>query len=230
MGDIEDYRRATVNFQSAVSTASFHADVYRNVAGTLANAARTGSYRAIVFSGVNEGSGTTTAVFETARQLESSFGLRVLAVDLNSRSPSLSKAFGLDQREGVTSVGTGTAVPRERVCQAAGKLAIMPAGNHVPTAISSALSEAIRLILQDLEKDYDMILFDAPPVLESAETIAACGIVSRLVLIVEAGRTRYEMLTRVKRDLAAQNVLIVGAILNKHRHFIPSWVHNWLVQ
>jgi Mrp family chromosome partitioning ATPase len=77
---------------------------------------------------------------------------------------------------------------------------------------------------------FDVILIDTPPVLQHADAIAATAVVPNVVLVIEAGRTRYEMLDRVRSELSDAGATIVGNILNKHKRFIPGWIYRALVR
>jgi Mrp family chromosome partitioning ATPase len=85
-----------------------------------------------------------------------------------------------------------------------------------------------RKLLEEVRPNFDVILFDGPPVFD-ADTITVASLVKKVVLVVESGRTRYEMLERAKAELAGENVEIVGAILNKQKYFIPGWVYRWVI-
>ena len=50
----------------------------------------------------------------------------------------------------------------------------------------------------------------------------ACG----LVLVVEAGVTKWEVAKVAKKQLEDNNVNILGAILNKKKYYIPSFFYN----
>ncbi|MBI1897469.1 MAG: hypothetical protein HYS04_13240, partial [Acidobacteria bacterium] len=56
------------------------------------------------------------------------------------------------------------------------------------------------------------------------------GAVPHMVLVVRAGRTPHEVLERVQKEVASENVTIVGAILNQYRKFIPGWIYRWLIK
>src|SRR5262249_24143646 len=92
------------------------------------------------------------------------------------------------------------------------------------------LVEAVRRVRQELEGPYDVILWDAPPILEGPEVIALREMVPNVVLVMESGRTRHEVLERIKKELAANSISILGAILVKQRRPIPGWIYRWLVQ
>ena len=78
-----------------------------------------------------------------------------------------------------------------------------------------------------MKGEFDIVLVDAPPLLEDAIALAALQAVPAVIPIVEAGRTRLETLDRMKRELAAHEVTVVGVVLNKYRRFVPGWISPW---
>jgi Mrp family chromosome partitioning ATPase len=85
-------------------------------------------------------------------------------------------------------------------------------------------------VLEEYGAQYDFVLVESPPVLESADTLIAASLVPRAVIVAEAGQTRYEVVERVRRDLERAGATILCGVLNKHQRSIPAWVYRWLIQ
>jgi Mrp family chromosome partitioning ATPase len=99
-----------------------------------------------------------------------------------------------------------------------------------PTGVVRELVEAVAEMLKGTEAQYDIVLIDSPPVLETADTLVLGQLVPQTVLVVEAARTRYEVLERAKSELAQANMVLVGTVLSKQRRYIPNWIYRWLVR
>ena len=82
---------------------------------------------------------------------------------------------------------------------------------------------AVQRILRELESVYDLILWDALPILEKPDVLALGALIPNLVLVMESGRSSYEVLEGIKSQLAASNISLVGAILVKQKY-------RWLVE
>ena len=106
-------------------------------------------------------------------------------------------------------------------------LLLSSANGHRPLPCNANM---LRRILQEVEGKYDIALIDVPAILDSPDAIAAGAVVPRMLLVAESGRSRYEILQRVKHEIEGANIALLGAILNKHRRFIPEWVYCWLVR
>jgi protein-tyrosine kinase len=201
---------------------------FRRVALFLAEAVRGGEIRSVFFASATAGEGTTTTVLETARHLQDVFGLKPLVIEWRRRKPKLAALLGLDKHRSIERcLSDGVAVSE---CVQTGKsgVAVIPAAERVGASAASA--GALTRLLESARADFDIVLVDAPAVLEEPEAILLARAIPNMVLVVCAGRTSEESLRRVRSDMAAENVRIVGAVLNRHRRFIPGWISRWLIR
>src|SRR5262249_25094128 len=108
-------------------------------------------------------------------------------------------------------------------------LPLIPTGNlEDPSAGNgSGLENTLCRIIQELQNDYEMILLDAPPILENADVFIAGRVVPRLVLVVGAGRVSRNSVLRARQELESANIRVIGTILNMRRRIIPGWMDNW---
>jgi Mrp family chromosome partitioning ATPase len=73
--------------------------------------------------------------------------------------------------------------------------------------------------LADLEKKYDRIIFDTPPVLAVTDAVVLAGKVDGVVIVVKAGETHKNAILRAKELLeSARASNILGAVLNMVEH------------
>jgi Mrp family chromosome partitioning ATPase len=199
---------------------------YRRAALALAALAGERRGRALVVTSARRGEGTTTTLLQVARRLQGDHSLRPLIVELPRARPALAAMFGLDDTRTIQRVFEGEKTAIECVQMTADGLAVIPAGpSPVPVAAAP-----LNALLAAVAVDFDLVLIDAPPLLEQTDAMIAAGTVRDVVLIVQAGRTRSEVLQRVRRDLDAQGVRIVAAVLNRQKRFLPGWIYRWLAR
>lgn len=204
---------------------------YRKVALRLAASVDNGQASTAVFCSVDHGEGTTSAVLNVARHLAESCNLKPLVVEMNVGRPSFARAFGLDAGCSVQAIAAGQKSPAECTQQTSLNFSVIPAQTRQPRdARSLDVASILRRIIRDLGNEYDCILIDAPPVLKSADALAAVRVVPSIILIVQAGRTRQEMIDRARIELDQAKARIVGAILNRHKRFIPGWIYRVFVR
>jgi Mrp family chromosome partitioning ATPase len=107
---------------------------------------------------------------------------------------------------------------------------VIPGGSGRAANPHPQLASGLKRVLSEVEEAFDVVLVDAPPLLTQADAIIAGTVVPRLILVVEAGRTNYEVLERVKRELATEDIRVAGTVLVKHKRFIPRWIYWWLAR
>lgn len=202
---------------------------FRKVAISLAQRAREPGTAGFLFTSAIRGEGTTTTVLNVAGHLRRSCGMRPLIVELNAHRPAMARLLGLDTGRSLQAVADSRLDARECIQATSLDVPVLPAarnGRHIELTIPTVLSR----ILSEVGGDYDVILADAPSVLDHADALAAATVIPRTVLVVEAGRTRYEVVERARRDLEAARATVVGAVLNKHKRYIPKWAYRMVVR
>jgi Mrp family chromosome partitioning ATPase len=188
------------------------------------NTFREGQPKAVVFSGIARGVGTTAAVFGVAEQLIVRHGLRTLVVELNRVRPESVSKLSLDSDRTIAAYAAGKIAAGQCIQKNSSGVLFVPAPGEDPAVTSHAAK-----LLSEVKSDFDMILIDAPPD-SGADGLVIAGLVREMVLVVECGRTRFEAIERARRDMANQNVVILGAILNKRRYLIPGWIYRRLIE
>ncbi len=203
---------------------------FRKVAKALA-AAGEGSPSVFAFSGIERRGGNTTVVLNVARHLKASCNLSPLVVEVNVERPALADMFELDAKRSTSAVADGRMSPSECAQQCSLGFAVIPAAKHDSQNGSEPdVAGALRRITASAGEEYPVVLIDAPPVLRASGAFAVASVAAGLVLVVEAGHTRVEVLDRVKDELEQSGVRVIGAVLNKHRRFIPGWAYRVFVK
>ncbi len=114
-------------------------------------------------------------------------GKRVLLIDGDLRRASQREIFGFDKRaKGVSDILAGNCEWKEAVLNDVREtLDILPAGHFPPNPAELLESNEMRLLLETLEAEYDLILIDMPPInvvadpLVLSEQVAGCLFVTR---------------------------------------------------
>ncbi|MDH3347455.1 MAG: hypothetical protein OEM02_05045 [Desulfobulbaceae bacterium] len=89
-------------------------------------------------------------------------------------------------------------------------------------------SDELNSFLSYLRDEYEFILIDTPSSVASTETLILAEQVDGLVLVVEAGKTRWQVVDRIKQKVISQGGNILGVILNKRRFPIPNFIYKYL--
>jgi uncharacterized protein involved in exopolysaccharide biosynthesis/Mrp family chromosome partitioning ATPase len=205
-------------------------EAYRTVALLLSIAARNNTYRSVVFASSLQGEGTTTAVVSVGLHLARNHGMEPLIVELNSIRPTLVERFRLDPSRTLEAVGAGAVSLKECLQRVDGGLTLLPAAppHRLEPGPNPPVARLLSRVLDELARDFPIVLVDVPPVSEAPTALEAGELVPRLVLVVESGRSQFRTLARVRQLLAGVNVAVEQVVLTKHRREVPKWMDRWL--
>jgi uncharacterized protein involved in exopolysaccharide biosynthesis/Mrp family chromosome partitioning ATPase len=164
-------------------------------------------------------------------------GQRTLLVSSDMRRPLIARTFGLPKNPGLSDILTGTATLDESVrglsdmimgelkmddlikSPAMKNLWILPSGN-IPSYPAELLGSAeMDALIREMKGKFDVILFDAPPVLVVTDASVLAPKMDKIVLVYEIGKTSRHALSRTKSQLETMDGKIAGVILN---HITPQ--------
>ena len=207
------------------------AEAYRAI---RANLRLTPLLKTILITSTGPREGKTTVLVNLGLAIAQS-GVKTLLISSDLRRPTVAKNFGVRQLPGLSEVLTKSVTLDEALRNIAdiilGKmkldkiietpgmeyLSILPSG-HIPHNPAELLeSKRIKDLIDELEKRFDIILFDSPPVLPLADAILLAPHVNGVVLVYEAGRTAKSALLRAKLQLESTGAKILGIVLNHTR-------------
>lgn len=134
----------------------------------------------------SEGKSTTAANLAIAL---ADSGVRVLLVDADLRRPKVAKYMGLEGAVGLTDALIGR-VQLDDVVQewGRGRLSVLPAGTVPPNPSELLGSAAMGNLIKELRSRFDVVLFDAPPLLPVTDAAILSRFVGGVILVVAAGR------------------------------------------
>ena len=159
-------------------------------------------------------------------------GLKVLLVSSDLRRPTIAESFGMKKRPGVSDVLMGMSTIEEGMRGISdmilGKLDmdfllrnpgldrlwILPAGSLPLNPAEVLDSSEFDNLIGWMRQEFDVVLFDSPPVLPVADASILAPKMDGIMLCYEIGRTSRHALVRAKAQLDSVNAPMVGIILN----------------
>ena len=72
------------------------------------------------------------------------------------------------------------------------------------------------------------MVIDLPAVNEASWTLRLARLCDGVGLVVEAERSRLEVVQRTKELLVKSNANVLGVVVNKRRFYIPRWLYRTL--
>jgi polysaccharide biosynthesis transport protein len=190
-------------------------EAYRSFATALQFSTESGLPRSISVTSAGPGEGKSTTVLAIARHF-AQMGLRVLLVDADLRKPSLHKKQGLDNSIGFSNFLTGASLPPEVIQKTEyPNLAFMASGPLPPNAADLLSGTRIYSLISLGGEVFDLIIFDAPPLLGLADAQLVSSATAATVFVVGAGDQRKGMIRSALRRLQLARVSVLGSVLTK---------------
>jgi Mrp family chromosome partitioning ATPase len=150
----------------------------------------------------------------------------VLLVDANLERPSAHRRFALRPAPGLADAllsGGPPAVQPSAVPQ----LSLLVAGDVGGRRAHAETSPHLTGLLQALQEDFGLVLFDLPPASGGPFAGRLAGLLDGTLLVVEAERARWQEAQREKELLAQAGANLLGAVLNKRRQYVPRWLQRF---
>jgi capsular exopolysaccharide synthesis family protein len=160
-----------------------------------------------------EGKSTTTANLAIAfAQLRK----RTLLVDADLRKPVQHNVFGHPRGPGLSEFLIGDVADLESIIHTTKvkNLSIMTAGGLPPNPSELLGSNAMSKLVDRLEKEYDIVLFDSPPIVAVTDASMISGELDAIALVVKAGQTERSAVDRALDTIKNVKAPLIGAILN----------------
>lgn len=145
----------------------------------------------------------------------SQLGARTLLIDADLRNPAQHRLFGIDNRNGLSSILGGRATSNVvfRI-PALHDLSILPSG-PVPPNPQELLARSLlgRMLLQ-LANSFDVIIIDTPPAGRFADGTVIAALAGGALVVSRQDRTRIRDLHELYASLRDAGVVITGGVLN----------------
>lgn len=166
----------------------------------------------VVSGGAGEGKSTTILNMAT---IFAQNGQRVLLVDTDLRRPSLHKAFNVSNGIGLTSYLLGQRGLEEVILKTQVKnLDFLPSGRLPASAMGILNSPQMKQFVEDIKQRYDIVFFDAPPILGVSDASILVSMMDMTVLVVQYRKYPQAMTVRAKLTVDKVGGNLLGIVLN----------------
>lgn len=173
--------------------------------------------KTIVVTSAGPGEGKSTTIANLAVVFAQQ-GKKVLLIDADLRKPTVHYTFNFTNTFGLTNVLTRQSELHEVVKESPEKnLFILTSGPIPPNPAELLGSKAMEQLLKEIEGEFDLILFDAPPLLAVTDGQVLASKCDGAILVVNSGKTETEGAMKAKELLEAANSHIIGVVLNNKK-------------
>lgn len=190
--------------------------------------------KTFLFTSAGLGEGKTTTIVNLALTMAQD-GKRVLLVDADLRRPFVHTRLGLERSPGLSEVLIGGVPWREalrtvtdlmigllgvdRIVNTPGidLLNVMTSG-HIPHNPAEYINSAKFLeVIKEMREEYDVVLFDTPPILPIADAVMMSAKVDGVILVYQVGRIGRSALKRAKFLVDHAQGRVLGTVLTNVR-------------
>lgn len=142
---------------------------------------------------------------------------RVLLVDADLRKPTVHRTFQLNNKQGLTTLLANPSLKFKEIVQYSREfnLFFLPSGPIPPNPSELLGSAKMKALMEELSNNFDIIIYDAPPVTAVADPQILATRVDGVLFIARYGYTRKEEIREAKKALENVNANVIGYVMNR---------------
>jgi succinoglycan biosynthesis transport protein ExoP len=199
---------------------SLFAECFRTTAASILFSEHGGTTpQILVVTSANPQDGKSTITSNLAVALAET-QRRILVIDSDLRRPDLHRIFHMENRWGLIDILQGDIEIREYPLDMLARETVVPnvhlltSGTANRSIVHLLHSTRLPELLQRVRKDYDLILIDAPPVLQMADARVLGRLADGVVFAIRSGRTTRDMAMNACRRFREDRTRVLGTVLN----------------
>ncbi|MDP2898342.1 MAG: polysaccharide biosynthesis tyrosine autokinase [bacterium] len=193
---------------------SHAAENYRTLWTSLQFERQEDGFKSIMVTSGGVGEGKTTTVVNlgiAAAQMDT----KVLLVDSDLRRPKIHKLLKYANRVGLSDVLLKDVDPTEVIVQTdVPGLSVLPSGKLPSNVIGLLSSQKMRNVVDKLSKNYDVVLYDSPPVIGVSDASVLANVVNRVLLVIDYRKYPKRFANRARKMLESVGGKVLGVIIN----------------
>ena len=206
-----------ISLISYIKPKSIISEQYRTIQNNIQFSTIEKVYRTLIITspGIGEGKTTTTVNLGVVMAQQ---GKKILIVDTDLRNPMIHYIFKTENRTGLTKVLMQQTSLQEAIRKTGiGKLDILPSGPISSNPAELLSSDAMKELMEQALEEYDVILFDSPPVHSVAEAQIMSNLGDGVVLVINSGKTKKETGIKALESLKFAKAKLLGVVLNNKK-------------
>lgn len=140
---------------------------------------------------------------------------KVLLVDADLRKPTVHYTFHVENTKGLSNYLIGEHALEECIVRSTvANLSIVTSGPIPPNPSEILSSKKMQQFVAEAKAEFDLILFDSPPVLAVTDPAILSKMCDGVLLVVRSKSTEYEEAIKAKEQLEQVKANILGVVLN----------------
>ncbi|WP_147054249.1 CpsD/CapB family tyrosine-protein kinase [Sporosarcina luteola] len=173
--------------------------------------------KTLLFTSSSPGEGKSTSAANVAIVFAQE-GKKVLLVDADMRKPTMHYTFHTTNTTGLSNLLTKQWMLEEvtKVTKVDG-LHLITSGPIPPNPAELIGSNSMGTLIETLKSQYDIVIFDAPPLLSVADAQILSNKCDGTILVINAGTTEKDSVVKAKESLVSAKANILGTLMNNFK-------------
>ena len=207
-----DFQRRLITHEDPKSPIS---ESYRSLRTNITYASSDKKIKSLLVSSPQPGEGKSTTVANLAIAF-AQLRKRTLLIDADLRKPVQHNVFKHPRGPGLSEYLVGEVEDFNSIVHSTmiENLSIVTAGALPPNPSELLGSDRMGKLVDQLEHEWDMILFDSPPIVAVTDSSMISAEIDALIMVVKAGQTDNAAVDRALDTIANVKSPLVGVILN----------------
>lgn len=208
------FSRKRTNLQTALSFQTVES--YKKARASLVYSVAKKGCKKFIFTSPFKCEGKTTTSVNIAVSLAQQVNTRVLVMDCDLRRPAAHKVLDVYSELGLTNyLNFECSIEDIIIHTKTENLDLISYGEVPPNPSELLSSETMAELIAELEKSYDYIIFDTPPVNMVVDVVPLIQFADGIIMVVRNNYTTYPELNRAVETLRANDAKILGVVVNR---------------
>ena len=195
-------------------SASMYDEAIRSVRTNIQFSSLDKKNKVISITSTKPSEGKSTVIYKLAKSFADN-GDKVILLDCDLRSPSISEIAGINDNVGITNYLTGKvniqrAINKDREQS---NLDMIFTGPVPPNPAEILASNAFKDFVEELSKEYDYVFIDTPPVGLFTDASLVSTICDGVIFVIKSSDTKKEDISLALENLKKVDAHILGAVL-----------------
>jgi len=175
--------------------------------------------KSVLVSSAGPGEGKTTTVANMAITY-ANLGKRTLLIDTDLRRPVVHKVLEIEKEPGITNYLSGATDDFKSLIQKTEieNLFAVSSGVIPPNPSELLGSQKMSKLIKSLEQEWDLILFDSPPLVAVTDATMVSQEIDKIVIVVKVGHTDKKAFEHTIKALRNVQAPLGGVVLNAVTH------------
>lgn len=192
---------------------SLPSEQYRTLKTKLFQMRNGRTLRSVLVTSAEPSDGKTLTAVNLALTIAQEIEQRVLLIDCDLRRPSVHKTLGFPKVEGLADfLSQDSALCNIVHTTNIANLCVIPAGTIPENPAELLNTQKMREFLSSISNQFDWVIIDSPPIVPLADSELLSSLVDGTLLVVRAGKTLSESVTKAVHTL--KNGKILGIVFN----------------